>query len=54
MYNQLFMARQPILDANNQIYGYELYYRDNHGENTSDNPRFATSTVLVDLHTCKK
>ena len=49
MYNQLFMARQPILDANNQIYGYELYYRDNHGENTSDNPRFATSTVLVNL-----
>lgn len=44
-----FFARQPILDRNEQIYGYEFFYRDEKGENCFDNPRSATAAVLVNL-----
>jgi len=49
MSDQLFMARQPILDQEKQTMGYELFYRDEEGSSKIDNPRFATSTVLVNL-----
>jgi EAL and modified HD-GYP domain-containing signal transduction protein len=49
MSNQIFMARQPIFDAAHNIYGYELFYRNESGNSEADNPRFATSNVLVNL-----
>lgn len=49
MSNQIFMARQPIFTADNDIFGYELFYRNEAGNSEADNARFATSTVLVNL-----
>ncbi len=44
-----FFARQPILDKNEQIYGYEFFYRNEKGESCFDNARSATAAVLVNL-----
>jgi EAL and modified HD-GYP domain-containing signal transduction protein len=49
MSDQIFIARQPIFDSENEIFGYELFYRNPEGTSDADNPRFATSTVLVNL-----
>lgn len=47
MTNQIFIARQPIFDADNNIFGYELFYRNEAGNSDAENLRHATSTVLV-------
>ncbi|MDX1295080.1 MAG: EAL domain-containing protein, partial [Sulfurimonadaceae bacterium] len=49
MTNQIFIARQPIFDADNNIFGYELFYRNEEGNSGAKNLRHATSTVLVNL-----
>lgn len=49
MHNNLFLARQPILDSSENIIGYEFFYRDRFGECTVDDPRHATASVLVNL-----
>ncbi|HEX5622872.1 MAG TPA: hypothetical protein VFX57_00400 [Sulfuricurvum sp.] len=49
MHNQLNLARQPIMDRNEQILGYEFFYRDKEGKCSIDDPRHATSSVLVNL-----
>ena len=49
MSDQVYLARQPIFDAKREIYGYELFYRNEAGERGEGTPRFATSTVLVNL-----
>ncbi len=46
---QLFMARQPILDAEKNVYAYEIFYRDEEGHADFSDPRLATSSVLVNL-----
>lgn len=49
MSEQLFMARQPILDADKETIGYELFFRGEEGSTLIDTPRSATSSVLVNL-----
>ncbi len=49
MNNNLYLARQPIMDQDEHIIGYEFFYRDEHGECTIDDPRHATAAVLVNL-----
>ncbi|MFA6628568.1 MAG: hypothetical protein WCS55_02260 [Sulfuricurvum sp.] len=49
MHNDLYLARQPILDRSEHIIGYEFFYRDTYGECTIDDPRHATASVLVNL-----
>ncbi len=49
MSNKLVMARQPIVDLNNTTIGYEFFYRDNEGKGNFSDPRFATSSVLVNI-----
>lgn len=49
MNNTLSLARQPIVDANEQIFGYEFFYRDEEGICSIEDPRHATSSVLVNL-----
>lgn len=49
MHNNLYLARQPILDRAETIIGYEFFYRDTYGECVIDNPRHATASVLVNL-----
>jgi EAL and modified HD-GYP domain-containing signal transduction protein len=49
MHNNLYLARQPILDRTETIIGYEFFYRDSYGECVIDNPRHATASVLVNL-----
>lgn len=49
MHNNLFLARQPILDGSERIIGYEFFYRDSFGICTIDDPRHATASVLVNL-----
>jgi EAL and modified HD-GYP domain-containing signal transduction protein len=49
MNNTLSLARQPIVDANEQIFGYEFFYRDEEGICSIDDARHATSSVLVNL-----
>ncbi len=44
-----FFARQPILDRDKQIYGYEFFYRNREGKSVIDDPRSATAAVLVSL-----
>jgi len=44
-----YLARQAILDNNNEIMGYELLYRDSEFGSTMDNPRHATAAVLVNV-----
>ena len=45
----LTLARQPIMNCNEQIVGYEFFYRDEEGKCSIDDPRHATSSVLVNL-----
>lgn len=47
--NQLYMARQPILDAVQNVHGYELFYRDSNAQSDVSDPRLATSSVLVNI-----
>ena len=44
----VFFARQPILDVNNNTYGYELLYRNQPGVNqyTGDNGDISTADVI--------
>lgn len=43
------MARQPILNADQELFAYELFYRDNNGNSVIEDPREATSSVLVNV-----
>ena len=48
--SHIFVARQPIYDANHKIWGYELFFRPS-GEATSadiQDPESATASVIVD------
>lgn len=49
MHNNLYLARQPILDRDETIIGYEFFYRNIYGECIIDDPRHATASVLVNL-----
>ena len=49
MSDKLIMARQPIVDLNNTTMGYEFFYRDDEGKGNFTDPRFATSSVLVNI-----
>ncbi len=49
MSNKLVMAKQPIVDLNNTTIGYEFFYRDSEGKREFTDPRFATSSVLVNI-----
>ncbi len=49
MSNKLTMAKQPIVDLNNTTIGYEFFYRDDEGNRNFTDPRFATSSVLVNI-----
>ncbi|MGB5965451.1 MAG: hypothetical protein WBF77_13380 [Sulfurimonadaceae bacterium] len=49
MSDKLKMARQPIVDLNNNTIGYEFFYRDDQGGKNFTDPRFATSSVLVNI-----
>jgi len=42
----IYIARQPILDENNEIFAYELLYRDDNSRSTIKNSRLATVAVL--------
>ncbi len=45
----LTIARQPIVDADEKIFGYEFFYRNEEGICDIDDARHATSSVLVNL-----
>lgn len=49
MSDKLTMARQPIVDLHNNTIGYEFFYRDAEGGRNFTDPRFATSSVLVNI-----
>lgn len=49
MYDMLSLARQPIMDRQDTILGYEFFYRDTDGKCSIDDARHATSSVLVNL-----
>lgn len=49
MHKNLFLARQPILDREENLVGYEFLYRNEYGECVIDDPRHATASVLVNL-----
>lgn len=49
MKNSLNLARQPIMNRKDKILGYEFFYRDHEGKCSIDDPRHATSSVLVNL-----
>lgn len=49
MYDMLNLARQPIMDMQETILGYEFFYRDTEGKCSIDDARHATSCVLVNL-----
>ncbi len=49
MSSKLVMAKQPIVDLNNTTIGYEFFYRDDEGKRDFTDPRFATSSVLVNI-----
>ncbi len=49
MSSKLVMAKQPIVDLNNTTIGYEFFYRDDQGGRNFTDPRFATSSVLVNI-----
>ncbi len=47
---ELFIARQPIYDRENRVYGYEILYRSSADNRARfDNPERATSQVLMNL-----
>lgn len=44
----VFLARQPILDKKNDVFGYELLYREgNDTRNLSKDGDYASSSVLI-------
>jgi len=43
----LTLARQPIVDADEKIFGYEFFYRNDEGHCDIDDPRHATSSVQL-------
>jgi len=47
--SKLKLARQPIVDIHNNTIGYEFFYRDDKGSGNFSDPRFATSSVLVNI-----
>jgi len=47
MHNFLYIAKQPIFDIDQHIFGYELYYRNDDNEMTLPEKRLATASVLV-------
>ncbi|RKY54318.1 MAG: hypothetical protein DRP93_05240 [Candidatus Neomarinimicrobiota bacterium] len=47
MSNFLYIAKQPIFDVDQHIFGYELYYRNDDKEMTLPEKRLATASVLV-------
>jgi len=49
MNSLLTLARQPIVDANETVFGYEFFYRNKEGKCDFDDARHATSSVLVNL-----
>jgi len=49
MHNTLHLARQPILNIEENIIGYEFFYRNTYGECVIDDPRHATASVLINL-----
>ena len=49
MSDRLKMARQPIVDLNNNIIGNEFFYRNDAGKGEFTDPRSATSSVLVNI-----
>ncbi len=49
MSSKLTMAKQPIVDLNNTTIGYEFFYRDDQGKRNFTDPRYATSSVLVNI-----
>ena len=49
MKNSLNLGRQPIMNRQDEILGYEFFYRDDEGKCSIDDPRHATSSVLVNL-----
>ncbi|MDP3301153.1 MAG: hypothetical protein Q8S36_04210 [Sulfuricurvum sp.] len=49
MKNSLNLGRQPIMNRKDEILGYEFFYRDHEGKCSIDDPRHATSSVLVNL-----
>lgn len=49
MSDSLKLARQPILDRNETIMGYEFFFRNIDGECEFSDPRAATASVLVNL-----
>ncbi len=46
MNSNLYIARQPILDRHDNIFAYELLYRDSYTSSNIKNDRHATVTVL--------
>ena len=44
--DNIYIARQPILDENNEIFAYELLYRDDESKANIRNSRLATVAVL--------
>lgn len=49
MHDMLNLARQPIMDTQETVLGYEFFYRDSDGKCSIDDARHATSCVLVNL-----
>jgi len=43
----LFLGRQPIVDKDSQLIGYELLYRNEHGTSDMSNEQSATANVLT-------
>ncbi|MDY0120678.1 MAG: HDOD domain-containing protein [Sulfurimonas sp.] len=49
MGKNLYIARQPILDQNEEVFAYELLYRDEKQTSTIENDRHATVAVLSNV-----
>lgn len=49
MEKNLYIARQPILDQNEEVFAYELLYRDEKQTSNIKNDRHATVTVLSNV-----
>lgn len=49
MHSNLYIARQPVLDYNDNIIAYELLYRDSNQSSNIKNDRHATVTVLSNV-----
>ncbi len=49
MTENFYLARQAIVDNNEAILGYELLYRNSEKKSNFDNPRHATSSLLVNV-----